>query len=588
MNMVLSRSQLPDDAGIGIEYCLPLGAKRIDFLITGKSADSSNALVIVELKQWTDATAVEGTDGTVSTALGGGQRLVTHPSYQALSYAQTLEDFNESVARMQLEIAPCAYLHNYVPDDPEPLLSAQYREYVDLAPLFMATDIQRLREFIDRYVHRGDQGATLLEIEQGRIRPTKSLQDALSSMLEGNREFTLLDEQKVVFDLVRSKIRRSTETGEKHVVIVEGGPGTGKSVVAINLLVDTINSDLMAAYVSKNAAPRNVYGKLLAGNKRSGIRISSLFQGSGQFIDAQEREFDVLVVDEAHRLNEKSGMYRNLGDNQILEAIRASGVTVFFIDEAQRVTVHDIGTVSAIEQLATESGATVTRAALESQFRCAGSDAYLEWVASLLGMAGSTAGLSVDFEYDFRVFDSPNEMHEAIERADSESGRSRVVAGYCWAWPKDSKNNPDQPDIVIGEHGYAKSWNLGSTSTWAIDAGSIHQVGCIHTCQGLEFDYVGVILGPDIRYEDGQIVTDASKHPSQDSALRGLRKLPQDHADALADEIIKNTYYVLMTRGMRGCYIYCVDPGLQRYFKDRLGEIEMQPLLAADDSARYE
>ena len=149
-----------------------------------------------------------------------------------------------------------------------------------------------------------------------------------------------------------------------------------------------------------------------------------------------------------------------------------------------------------------------------------------------------------------------------------------MLAGYCWDWISSGKNNTNVHDITIGDFGM--SWNLGSSSTWAIDPESVNEIGCIHTCQGLEFDYCGVIIGDDLRYEDG-IVTDYTKRAKTDQSIKGLKKLlKEDKDDALkqADAIIKNTYRTLMTRGQKGCYIYCTDKKLSAYLKERLGEID--------------
>ena len=130
------------------------------------------------------------------------------------------------------------------------------------------------------------------------------------------------------------------------------------------------------------------------------------------------------------------------------------------------------------------------------------------------------------------------------------------------------------PDIVIPEYNFAKKWNLASDGNlWILGDKSIDQIGCIHTCQGLELDYVGVILGPDIKFKDGHIVTDVAMHPSADAAVRGLKSRVRNgdnQASQIADEIIKNTYRTLMTRGMKGCYVFCCDKALAEYLKGLL------------------
>lgn len=291
-------------------------------------------------------------------------------------------------------------------------------------------------------------------------------------------------------------------------------------------------------------------------------------------MDAESNAFDTLIVDEAHRLNEKSGLYRNLGENQIKELIHASRCCVFFTDDDQRVTLHDIGESAELRRHAEAQGAEVVELTLASQFRCNGSDGYLTWLDDTLQVR-DTANEHLDpSEYDFRVFDDPVAMHRLIESKNRENNRARVVAGYCWAWP--SKKESNAWDIDLPAFGYQRRWNLSEDgSLWIMKPNSINEVGCVHTCQGLELDYVGVIIGPDMVYRDGQIVTDATQRAPTDHSVRGLKKMlksDRKSALALADRIVKNTYRTLMTRGMKGCYVYCTDAELAGHLRGRIGE----------------
>ena len=571
MGNIIGSSSIPADAGIAIEYGIPYTSKRVDLIVTGLNESGHNAAVIVELKQWSSAEAVPGKDGVVRTVVGGGIHEVAHPSYQAWSYAEAIEDFNEDVREMGVVLSPCACLHNYVPEVPDPLSSDIYSEYLGLAPMFTKHQGSDLRGFLERFIRKGDGGETIFILDRGRLKPSKSLQDVLSSMMEGNQEFVLLDTQKVVHEDILHQARAIARGGDKRVVVVRGGPGTGKSVLAVNLLSEITSMGMSALYVSKNSAPRNVYGQRLKGAKRGRSRVDKLFVGSGKFVDAVPDAFDVLLADEAHRLNERSGLYQNLGENQVMEIIRAAKLSVFFIDEDQRVTLKDIGTVDEIRRYAKMFGARVTEMELDSQFRCSGSDGYMSWLDNILQIH-ETANLDLDDGvggFDFRVYDDPNELRAAIEERNEGNNRSRLVAGYCWDWISKGKDDTDVHDVTIPGTGFGMSWNLSNTGTWAIDEGSINEIGCIHTCQGLEFDYVGVIIGDDMRYSDGAVVTDASKRARTDQSLRGLKgSYPDpDEAYTVADRIIKNTYKVLMTRGMKGCYVYCTDPGMAEHLR---------------------
>ena len=572
MRGVLDDNEIPDNAGVAIEFNIPTTSKRIDFILSGRDNNRKDSVIIIELKQWETCNAVEGKDGIVSTFTGGGVREVAHPSYQALSYANLIKDFNETVQLDNIGLYPCAFLHNYDLRDTDPICSTQYQEYIKEAPMFGSNDFEKLRRFIKRYIVEGDDRELLYKIENGRIRPSKRLQDSLSKMLQGNKEFNMIDEQKVIYeDAIRMAID-TVSSNDKNVLVVQGGPGTGKSVLAINLLVELTKRNMTCFYVTKNAAPRAVFRDKLKGTFKMAY-INNLFQGSGQFTEADKNEVNVLVVDEAHRLNAKSGMFQNLGENQIKEIINAANFSIFFIDEDQKVTLKDIGSVDEIKKYANELGAGVKIVELESQFRCNGSDGYLAWLDNVLGIR-ETANYDLDdFQYDFKVIDSPNDLRRLIEEKNSINNKSRLVAGYCWNWISEGKNNSEVHDIVIPEYNCEMSWNLGNSQTWAIDPMSVNEIGCIHTCQGLEFDYVGVIIGDDIRYEDGQIITDYRKRASTDQSLKGINKIAseygQDVANKIADRIIKNTYRTLMTRGMKGCYVYCVDKKLQEYLKEK-------------------
>lgn len=571
MKNILEDGDIPNDAGVSIEYKLPQTSKRIDFILTGKGESKSNTAIIIELKQWTEAKATK-MDGIVSTYMGKGERDVNHPSYQAWVYAALLEDFNEAVTKEQILLKPCAYLHNCISDDV--INDRFYEEYTEKAPAFLKKDAKKLTEFIKKYVKYGDTDNIMYRIENGKIRPSKNLADKLESLLKGNQEFLMIDDQKIVYETAISLCNKST-VKDKHVLIVQGGPGTGKSVVAVNLLVEFTKRRLLAQYVSKNAAPRDVYASKLASSFKKS-HINNLFKGSGSYTESEAHIFDALIVDEAHRLNYKSGLYQNKGENQIKEIIAAAKFSVFFLDEDQRVTMKDIGESDEIKNWATKLGAHIHELELQSQFRCNGSDGYLAWVDNTLQIR-ETANDTLDgIRYDFQVFDSPNELRDAIFEKNRIQNKARLVAGYCWDWI--SRSDATKKDITIDNHGFAMKWNLEDDGNlWILKPESVNEVGCIHTCQGLEVDYVGVIIGPDFVVRNGQAVAIAEKRARTDSSIKGYRKLSQtnpDEAKIKAEIIIKNTYRTLMTRGSKGCYIFCTDPETNAYFKKLIGSAQ--------------
>lgn len=567
MARVLRDPGIPDDAGVGIEFGIPQTAKRIDFILSGTSDDNHPNLIIVELKQWSEA-KLSVQDGIITARRGGpSEQSGTHPCYQAWSYAALLQGFNEAVHAHRVTLSPCAYLHNYVRDGI--IDNTHYSDYIEKAPLFLKgeAELQRLRDFIKHHIRRGDDAQLIFDIENGRIRPSKTLVDSLVGMLKGNREFVLVDDQKVAFEYATVLATRAS-ADTKQIAIIHGGPGTGKSVIAIHLLAHLSRLGLVSKYVSKNAAPRAVFKAKLTGTFRPTV-IGNLFSGSGAFTETSANAFDALIVDEAHRLNEKSGLYGNLGEHQVKEIIHSSKASIFFVDDDQIVTLADVGHSAELEKWALAARADITHLQLASQFRCGGSDAYPAWLDNTLGVRETANKTLRPDEFDVRVVDSPNELHALIAERNAVNNKSRVVAGYCWDWI--SKKNPDSYDIVIPEHGYARRWNLDKDgSLWIVAPESIDEVGCIHTCQGLELDYVGVIIGPDLVYRNGKLITRPEARSRMDRSIRGWKSMMKRDPDTTrkrVDRIIRNTYKTLMTRGMKGCFVYATDAETADYLR---------------------
>lgn len=574
MASVVHGADISHESNVSIEYTIPLTSKRVDFILSGQNSAHENTAVVIELKQWSKVEAT-GKDAIVESVVGGGVRELLHPSYQAWTYAALIEDYNETVREESIHLKPCAYLHNL--DSADAINDPFYKSHTDNAPVFISSDAAKLSRFLEQHVKHADVDDVMYRIEHGKIKPSKMLADSLRSMIDGNPEFLMIDDQKVVYESsIDLAHKAAQENQSKQVLIVEGGPGTGKSVVAVNLLVEMTRRELVASYISKNAAPRTVFAAKLTGTMTK-TRINSMFRGSGGFTETEADTFDVLIVDEAHRLNEKSGLFSNLGENQIKELIHASRFSIFFLDESQRVTLKDIGSKQEIKRWAKDAGAEVTTLTLASQFRCNGSDGYLAWTDDALQIR-ETANNTLDgAEYEFKVFDDPTALRQAIVQKNLLQNKSRLVAGYCWDWA--SKKDPAAMDIQIGD--FEAQWNLTKDGgLWIMSPDSVSEVGCIHTCQGLELDYVGVIIGDDLIVRDGIVMTDSSKRSRMDASIKGIKKQIKEDpeaAKAKADEIIKNTYRTLMTRGQKGCYLYCTDDETRDYFKSRILSSEAEP-----------
>lgn len=566
METIVRRSQVPGDCGILIEYNIPSTSKRIDFIISGHDEEESENFVIIELKQWETATATDK-DAIVETFLNNSNVETTHPAYQAYSYKKYLIDMNSAIYEGQIKVVSCAYLHNYEKKKPEPLLSPQYQEIVKDTPVFFSSDAQKLEDFIKKYVGKGKGMPILYEIENGRIRPSKKLVSCVAEMFEGNPAYTLLDEQKVAYERIVDIARNASE---KTAIIIYGGPGTGKSVVAMNAFITLLKDDLNIRFVAPNSSFKEsiIYNLTSRSAKYNRRRAEQLFSGSGSFYQATNNEFDVLICDEAHRLKKK-GAYQYHGLSQVEDIVRAARVSVFFIDDKQSIRPDDEGSEQRIQEVCKEYGVKLTSVELKAQFRCSGAEGYMNWVDNTLQIEENANFNGWEHEtYDFRLFDDPNDLYKAICKRDDEGYDARMLAGFAWKWTyaKDGNKNAEVNDVAIPEYHFAMPWNSRNDQySWSHDKNKRDQIGCIHTSQGLEFDYVGVIIGNDLRYDPESKEIYASSEDYYDRS--GKKGLTND--DEALTRFIKQIYRVLLTRGMKGCYVFCRDPQLAIYFKER-------------------
>ena len=567
IGLILSDRRIADNVQVALEYQIPLTSKRVDFMVAGSDGNKDN-VVIVELKQWEDCVTTSR-ENIVKAFTGGAQRDVVHPSQQAYSYAKLIENFNEDVRYSNIGLIPCAYLHNFKETNRDHICNHRYSEAIADAPVFLQEDSRKLKDFISEYVSRPSEKKLFDIIEYGKLKPSKSLQDTVGSILNGNKEYEMIDEQQVAYSTVLKLVENSINSDEKHTVIVQGGPGTGKSVIAINLLAKIINNNFSCVYTTKTSAPRYTFSQSLTGGKHTLSYLSGLFKSSGSFIGAESNKYDCVIVDESHRLNLKSGLFSNLGENQVKEIINASKISVFFIDEDQIVTMKDIGTIDEIKKQAKVLGSIVhcnESLILTSQFRCNGSNGYIAFLDNLLEIRRTANYDGFDMEYDIKVFDDACIMREEL-RKKNMNNKARMIAGYCYPWVSDKDRS--QIDIHL-PGGFEAQWNF-TTDRFASDPDSFEQVGCIHSTQGLEFDYVGVIIGLDMQYVDGHVITDyTQRYLKRDKTIQ---KVKTDADRALADRIIRNTYKTLLSRGQKGCYVYCQDEKLGKYIKERLSTV---------------
>jgi len=564
-----------EEQGVVIEFQLPSTGLMLDVMFCGANGDGADAATIVELKQWD---ACEPSDGEhIVTWTGGGERDVLHPSVQADKYRLYLEDGNTAFHEEgeNISLSACAFLHNYDAENDDPLLAAKFNSYLGSSPLFLESDTNQLSQYIASTVGAGPGDEVLKRVLAGKPKASRKLLEHVGKMLDGESEFILLDDQQVACDRVLAEAKRAIGGGKPATVLVRGGPGTGKSVVALNLLARLAGAGHEAHYVTGSkaftTALRDIAGK----------RPSQLFRYFNQYSTAAPESIDVLICDEAHRIRETSvsrytPKHERSGKSQTRELIDCSKVSVFFIDDLQSVRPSEVGSAELIRQTSTAADRPIYEHELKAQFRCAGSDGFINWVTDVLDIDQTANPMWNEQEaFEFRILETPHELLAAIrEKADS-GATARVAAGFCWPWSNPLPDGNLVDDVVIGDFVYP--WNAPSNKgkvakgipkegAWARHPAGINQVGCIYTAQGFEFDYVGVIFGPDLVWRDGCWV--GNKDQSHDGEVK---KAPA--GDAFAD-LVKNTYRVLLTRGMKGCYVHFMDPETEEHWRSRIGKSE--------------
>lgn len=562
------------DHGVLVEYQLPLTSKRLDCLICGKDYLGVENAVIIELKQWSSTEPAAG-EHEVTTWLAGKHREVLHPSAQVGQYRTYLADVHSAFTdeSNSVRLHACSYLHNYTYQKEEAILDPKFSTLLIQSPIFSKEESQTLEQYLLDKLSRGDGLPTLERIAKGNYSPSKKLMQEVGEVLRSKSPYTLLDDQLIVFDKVKSLVEQAQGSGKKTAVIVKGGPGTGKSVIALHLMTQMAKMAFVAHYATGSKAFTETLRKIF------GRKSEKVFKYFNNYQDAEKDSIDVLICDEAHRIRENSKSRYDSPKNsqslpQLYEILRAGKVVVFFIDDNQIVRPGEIGSIDYVRQYARSKNVEVVEYELESQFRCNGSDGFINWLNNTLGIKRTANVIWTEAEtetYDFRIFSSPEELDQAIRAKEQEGLSARLTAGFCWPWSEADSHGNLIPDVRIGD--FQRPWNAKPTarhlskdtpsaSLWAYDPRGSGQIGCVYTAQGFEFDYVGVIVGEDLRYDlsNSKWIGDPSK--SHDRTVKSDRQRFIDY--------IKNTYKVLMTRGMKGCYVHFIDKETEKFFRSRM------------------
>jgi hypothetical protein len=601
------------DSYVTFEFLVPFSRKRIDCMIYGAGEDNSENVIHIELKQWSNKTVgVADSDGNFTTDdeanrqpddvifnveafTGHANRIVAHPSQQVKGYQGYLSNFIEVFSNHEVSLTGLAYCYNYAKKaKPSFLYDDKYASLLSQYPTYAKDQFDELTEKLTGLLKKGAGLSIFNKVINSPIRPSKKLLSEVTEMVQNGdtSAFSLVEEQIIARNIIRdkiSKLLRATKGKEfqKSVIIVKGGPGTGKTVIALHLLAEM-------AKLSKDGSGLNVQyatkSKPLLEGVRHQVRPDTriLFQNVTSYIpaSADENSVDVLLVDEAHRIQKNANNQYTKSENrtdlpQIDTIIRSSKITVFFIDDKQAIRGVEIGSAQLIREAAERWKAKVEECELTAQFRCNGSDKYMNWMEQVLYNKPVTSNFAND-EFDLRLFDDPKEMYNQLVLQDNMPNQTaRIMAGFCWPWSTNVVDGDLIKDVCIGD--FAMPWETSDRVPyqqlskkypkwyeWAYKPLGIEQVGCIYTAQGFEFDYAGVIIGEDLKYDKStrKIVTD--KSACKDPVLRRNVK----EANMTFDDYVRNIYRVLMSRGMKGCFLYICDENLRNYIKQLLAEMK--------------
>lgn len=566
LSNIFGQGKINQDYYCAIEYVIfSSHKKRIDFMLSGLDKNNRENVIILELKQWSNESVklLPYSDNLEALVSKNRVEEVIHPSAQALTYKNLFNNYYTVVEEDPIIIHCGSFLHNYLDLPGCAIKDSRFGSTLKISPIFLKTDNQRLRDYVTFYLQKPDDGKIFKRLDGSDLKPTYQLKSSVNSLILNNNKLSLFDSQLVAYNAIIAKVKESIIYRKKTVFIIEGGPGTGKSLIALKILGTVIKElDCTAYYATHNSSVRYLFQHNISNDESSALH--ELLAWSGEWVrsDRPDNSFDCVVVDEAHRLQTSVQGARGTGLSIIDEIIKSSYVSVFFIDEGQFVTSRDAGTIDKIKKIASDNKADVIMKdefKLETQFRCNGSDGYIAFLDYVLN------GVTPEFgkykcNYDLHFVKTGQELYNDIFSLKMSGENARFVAGYAYNWSED-KNHPDVTPLNM-------PWNR-DTKTWATREDGFNEVGCIFSAQGVEFDYVGVIIGKDLVLNrvTNKVEPDVFGHAETDHTYMPAKFKKTDSNICKANKFIVNAYKVLLTRGIKGCYIYCEDDDLRNYLE---------------------
>lgn len=556
------------DVELLIEHQLPLTSQRVDAILAGDHPRTgAPSYVVIELKQWSSAVAYED-DANLALVEAYGSRPVENPLRQVQRYCDYLLDFVPVLRESEAQLVGAAYLHNATDSSVESIRLPP----TSRGRLFTGQNRGGFHDFLREHLAPDSDGAAAGDLLlHAHIAPSRQLLAVAADEIQRREQFLLIGNQQLAYDLVLHETRKARQADHKTVVVITGGPGTGKSVVALSLLGELAREGVPVLHATGSRSFTQTLRKVAGARS---VRTQELFKYFNSFMAAEKNGLSVLILDEAHRIRETSAnrwtkASERSGRRQIEELIAAARVPVFLLDEHQVVRPGEMGTVDEIRAEAEGRGLDVVEVNLGEQFRCGGSATYERWVLRLLGLEnGGPVSWVPDGRYHVEVSESPQAMEDRLRAHLADGDGARMAAGYCWPWSDPRKDGSLVPDVSIA--GWSRPWNLKGeravggappASLWASDPAGFEQVGCVYTAQGFEYDWSGVIFGPDLVWRDGNWVS--LRAANRDPDFRSTKRVTDDEFRRLA----LNVYKVLLTRGMKGTYVFSTDAETQDFLR---------------------
>ncbi len=408
-----------------------------------------------------------------------------------------------------------------------------------------------------------------------------------SAIFKASPFHKLTEEQIEAKNIIINKISASiSKNQEGTLILVKGEAGAGKTVLMSSLVDDLLNSDDISFIKDNNYInlivnhnnQLSVYKEIeikLNWNSGSSLEVANK---PTQFLNALRKEkikAGVVIVDEGHLLlTAKNQAY--LGGNHLKDLLAQSKVVVLVYDDKQIMSKSQIWTDNTFLELEHEANLKGNLIELRNQMRIKANSETVNWIRSIID-DGEIKDLKKDNQYDIKCFNSPLELQNAINLKDSDQklGISRLVATYDWPFVEEKKKLAT-PKWFVEIDDWKAPWNQQlqpekkySKMSWIEQPQTIHEVGSTFTVQGFDLNYVGVIIGPSVKYRNGKIIFDISKSKNKNAVQN--RKLESGEMMNYGERLLRNELNVLLTRGVNGLYVYAVDEELQNALKKAIG-----------------